>query len=74
MGIIEKVRADAMANQVAMTDSKVEAIEIADAYMNNVGLPLYTDLMKALGMLQAAPNDPRQHRAALDLLVKAGAA
>ena len=74
MSVIERVRADAKANQVAMSDSKIEAIEMADAYLSNVGLPAYTDVIKALGLLQSAPNDPRMHRAALNVLVKAGVA
>jgi len=43
MGIIEKIRADARAIQVAQTDTKAEAIAMANAYLNNVGLPCYAE-------------------------------
>ncbi|KVQ12028.1 hypothetical protein WJ99_13875 [Burkholderia ubonensis] len=59
-------------------DAKTEAIANADAHLNDVGLVTYTDmaaraaaLLIALRELQANPNDPRAHRAALDAITQA---
>ncbi|MBN3839338.1 hypothetical protein [Burkholderia sp. Ac-20349] len=59
-------------------DAKAEAIANADAHLNNAGLRTYTEmsscaaeLLIALRELQANPNDPRAHRAALDAIALA---
>jgi len=39
-----------------MTNAKQDAIAQADAFLNNVGLPTYTELRKALERLNSSVN------------------
>jgi len=48
MTVIDRIRADHLATQAASSSTAIEAIAAADAYLNNVSAPTYSELVATL--------------------------
>lgn len=54
--ILDRVGADHRANQVFTTPAS-EAVALADAHLNNVGLPTYSEVLQTLNLCQRRLNE-----------------
>src|SRR5436190_1353938 len=54
--ILDRIDADHRANQVFTTPAS-EALAMADAHLNNVGLPTYSEVLDALNLCQRRLNE-----------------